>query len=81
MAVQSGQKGFGENEELCNCSNGKPWEEYSECDKEVIQPIGRNLQETGGQEGSDGADREKIQGFDTGEAARKKENNQRNGKI
>lgn len=74
MAVQSGQKGFGENEELCNCSNGKPWEEYSECDKEVIQPIGRNLQETGSEERNDRDDREKIKSFSVTETARKTEN-------
>lgn len=80
MAVQSRQKGFEENAELCNLSDGKPWKEYTECDKEVIQPIGRKFLEAGSEERNDGDDREKIQGFSTGTIARKTENNQRNGK-
>lgn len=43
MAVQFGQKGFGENEKLCNFPDGKPWEEYPECDPEIVRSDKRNL--------------------------------------
>ena len=81
MAVQSRQKGFRENAELCNLSDGKSWEEYTECYSETVQSIKRNISAAGSEKRNDENDREKIKSFSITETARKTENNQRNGKI